>query len=126
MISKIQANSSNVNFQAKVFPDWRAGAYLKQHPELAQNKPFKEQIKQLIANNNSDIVFINGLVGTYEEGIKLTVLTKNNLWGSKTINNLWKTEPYKIDLIKMYNDAKNDICECTDDYACFDLLNVCG
>lgn len=126
MISKIQANSSNVNFQAKVFPDWKAGAYLAQNPELAKNTPFEKQIEQLQRMKSKDIIFLRGLKGFYEEGIELTVLTKNNRCGSETVNNAWLTEPNKISLIEMYNKAKADLGKCSDKNACFDILNVCG
>ena len=125
MISKIQANNSNVNFQAKVFPDRRAAAYLHNHPELAK-LPFEKQIEQLQNKYKSDIVLLRGLTGEYEEGIELTVHTKKNYTGSAKVNNAWLEKPDEIDLLKMYAEAKADLHECSEKNACYGILNVCG
>lgn len=113
MISKIQPYNSNVNFQSRLHMDWHTAQYLETHSKESITGEFKHQLEKLKNNGERDVVFLKRLEGAEEDGFSVEVVTENGLYGESIVDNYYQTKAdrKKIDIIGLYNEAKNSLKE---------------
>ena len=124
MISKIQSYNSNVNFQSRIHMDWQTARYLETNSKESVTGEFKHQLTKLRSNKEHDVVFLKRLDGAEEDGFMVEVVTKDGSFGESVMDNFYQQPRKKIDILGMYNEAKENLRKGVGKVIGFEALNI--
>lgn len=125
MISRIQSCNSNINFQSRIHMDWHTAQFLElKGKEESVTGEFKKQLTKLRNNKEHDVVILKRLDALEEDGFQLDVVTKEGHHGTSIVDNFNKPSRAKIDILGMYNEAKNSLKSKIYDTVGFEALNI--
>ena len=125
MISKIQSFNNNVNFQSRIHMDWHTAQFLESSGKTESvTGEFKKQLLHLKNNKERDVIFLNRTLNYGEDRFEMDVVTKEGHRGTSVVDNYYQVPRKKIDLIEMYNEAKNNLSKDVFGKVGFEALNI--